>query len=329
MRIAVVALTLSLSASQIGAQEAAHINIPAIEQHHEGQDGHTDNGDGSAQDGPDHDSESQARPDPVTIAEAEQGGEQEWAADQEDSKQHPVSRLNQFLEWDWAKYSLIASPISAFVSFLTMCLIGATLIVTRGMLREAKAATAAANAAVDATREIGWDQTRAYLTIHDADIRFAGIALERAPNGRTDAYTISLSVRNTGATPAEWFMLEYEISMRQSGATNTDGIHLASGSTRRWVGPASGRDLSFPINGIEVSNAIHAVADSDMSGAYLSLRCKLIFGTIHKEVREWCVMLNASRGRIRSYRSDWKLIYSNADNKPQPVKLQFSALRDE
>ncbi|MFC3060026.1 hypothetical protein [Paenirhodobacter populi] len=251
-----------------------------------------------------------------------------WHQDRQDENYYPVPNENVLWGKDWAGLALIGTSVGGLASLITVFLVAGTLRVSRNMLREAKAATVAANAAVDVTREIGRDQSRAYLTIHEADIRFHGLSIDAHQNGRKDGYVMSCKVRNTGATPAEWFRFRYEFGMGRRGETPTDEAILASGMTTKWTGPATGRDLDFTVEGMDVSNAIHRVADATEAGIYLFIRGSLEYGTIYNEVREWGVFLHADGDRISSYRDGWTAVFANSEGKAPPVKLQFSSLKE-
>lgn len=100
----------------------------------------------------------------------------------------------------WARWMFWATIGTALVTLVGLILIGFTLRYTRkaaehteGMLRQAERATIAAESAVEATRDIGEKQVRAYLHVTNV-----GFSLGE----KTGEVGVRLTVANAGQSPA-------------------------------------------------------------------------------------------------------------------------------
>ncbi|MGB5864963.1 MAG: hypothetical protein WBG95_11775 [Sulfitobacter sp.] len=99
---------------------------------------------------------------------------------------------------NWARWMFWATVGTAVVTLLSLVLIGFTLRYTRkaaehteGMLRQAERATIAAEGAVDATRDIGEKQVRAYLHVKSVEFIVSG-----------DGIGARILIANAGQSPA-------------------------------------------------------------------------------------------------------------------------------
>lgn len=90
-----------------------------------------------------------------------------------------------------------ATQSMKWASWVAAGLVGAGTILLIWTLFLTRAASASAQEAVNVTREIGRDQSRAYVHIKDAELTWGGPKAE-SPN-------IRITVENTGQTPARWF----------------------------------------------------------------------------------------------------------------------------
>lgn len=108
-------------------------------------------------------------------------------------------------EMSWADKGALANVISALMSFITTILLGFTLWVTLGMLREARATTAAATASIDMTRDLGQTQIRAYLQIKSVqwiyDSEYFDKLVSASPPAKGGIF-LAISAMNSGASPA-------------------------------------------------------------------------------------------------------------------------------
>lgn len=108
---------------------------------------------------------------------------------------------------------------------------------------------------LDATREVGRDQSRAYIHADRAQFTLGGF---NAENPR-----IALWVKNTGSTPAKWFAVRSLVLVKPIDATRLTfaTLDIDDFSATRWNALGGGLELSLPINigdaAEEIRNAYH------------------------------------------------------------------------
>lgn len=100
------------------------------------------------------------------------------------------TELGENWEEVWSKSDTIAQWLMAFAALATVVLLLVTIRLTARTLWEAQSATAAANAAVDTTREIGRQQLRAYVSAEAFHVTF-----QRPPSGISPLDMLTVIVR--------------------------------------------------------------------------------------------------------------------------------------
>lgn len=177
------------------------------------------------------------------------------------------------VEWIWlgdgvAQWVMAALSLGALIiSAWAVCLLSRTLEATRDTLGAAKDSNKAARDAVQVTREIGRDQSRAYVSIENARI-FTGIE-------RTHPW-IEVTVRNTGQTPAKWFSIGRCVFIRHDKDRSIDSYLTEADATyqidKRWGGIGG--------NSCTTANAVPSNFVEALNQSY-DAKCQLIFyGTV-------------------------------------------------
>lgn len=234
---------------------------------------------------------------------------------------------------DWARYSAnvgwfaaLFGGLSALAALFATILLWRTLAATRAMIAEAEKATAAANATVDATREIGRDQMRGYISVEQVTIDFRGSYQNGFTNGRHDALGFVIWVKNSGLTPITKYALHYRARIVLRGDIPKT-FATESGVTPTWGSLHVGRSLSFSIDDRPLAELIHNAADGDDS-RYLMLDGRVEFDTIFGETRREYFKVSADAHRIRDYRRRRSTYRDTGESKPDPLFMPFAALQD-
>lgn len=221
-------------------------------------------------------------------------------------------RYNERDEPDWcdlaAQQSMADSTVSLENSaWLTVGLTGLgvallwwTLSLTRETLREAKEATRAAQETVITTREVGRDQSRAYLHVDRVEF-FWGNADMKAPRAR-------IYVKNSGQTPAKWYRIRIKptIIPLKGGTFPNDwsSVGISGDFTGKWSGVASHEDglnatISLTDEQDEIVKALEPHFGHSENGFYLFGEVKYctLFGEIY--VSQFCFGIHGLRPFVK------------------------------
>ena len=126
----------------------------------------------------------------------------------------------------WALGMLIVTYWLTVITLLGVLFVWRTLIAARDT--------------VDATKEVGRDQSRAYVDVDAVFLKWGG------PMMKNPKFT--LVVRNSGATPAKWYQIksDYLTSAHADGSSDIPNsfstLKITSEFSRKWSGIASGED---------------------------------------------------------------------------------------
>ena len=134
------------------------------------------------------------------------------------------------------------SGLMVFLTFIGVLLIRGTLIETRRMLLEARSATKAAEEAVSTTREIGQQQSRAYMVAQDFKLIF-----ERIGNSNTGGFfsaRMDFSFKNCGLTPAFNMRFHYKAGWRKDDRMGPEHEPKPTNYERagHYVGPGQSQE---------------------------------------------------------------------------------------
>lgn len=171
-----------------------------------------------------------------------------------------ISAITHFSPWEethaqWlvAIFSTVGVGVSVWA-----------VILVRDTLSETRKAVKAADDAVIVTREMGKDQSRAYVHVDRAELRWG--------DDQAIAPSFRLYVVNTGHTPAKWFAYKGEVFTRK---LDEDGrvIDLRKFSQNpvperdfvRWNALGPGKELSFNIDPITIEDVRETYGKKDVS----------------------------------------------------------------
>jgi hypothetical protein len=151
-----------------------------------------------------------------------------------------------YAQWAMAVLALFGVAIS----IVGVIWIRQTLVATQETAEAARNSVGAAMAANDIAREIGKDQSRAYVHADSAVIFWGSTSKDASPY-------VQLEIINTGATPAKWF--EYQSTAYAKAVASGEDIDpwdsLIDGP-KRWGNLGGGGSLTFPINNQATTDAI-------------------------------------------------------------------------
>lgn len=122
---------------------------------------------------------------------------------------------------------------------------------------------------LDATREVGRDQTRAYVTTTNTTL------------AKSDRFWTVVRVENTGQSPARWFEIAAKCELRPyDRSVVVEEIDWSDvGEFRRWNGLANGTSLTAPII-VDAQEVLKAAVATNQARVFLwgIVRYETIFG---------------------------------------------------
>lgn len=141
--------------------------------------------------------------------------------------------------WAGLADSTAAGWIATVATIVGVALIARTLSVTQSTLKEAKAATEAANRTVDETKRIGEAQARAYVQVDGG--RFWFFRQDEIPKSETSLH-VEVDIVNTGQTPARRLRLDGALSIETgdekttvAGSKQVFGRRIALGANASYT----------------------------------------------------------------------------------------------
>jgi hypothetical protein len=136
---------------------------------------------------------------------------------------------------EWAFVMFVASLLGVIVT-------GTATVYVALTLHEARRTT-------DVTRQIGMDQSRAYVQAETAKI-YWGVSTDFQP-------IIRVEVSNTGQTPAHWFGYKcHAVSDFETTGLEFQRQYFHEKTVKRWSSLGIGQTLTFDINNDDVSKII-------------------------------------------------------------------------
>lgn len=188
-------------------------------------------------------------------------------------------------------------------------------------------AALSAIAAIKAAHKIGKDQNRAYLTLEKANIAFVGKLNKPSNPKHTGAYAFHIWVKNSGATPAEWFSCSYNIfrtldlKVIKGDKLQTD--NTITGKTPKWQGLAAGDVISFPIASEEIFTFINETADIATRDNKIKIIATIKFKTMYGEIRKHEFFVSIDADYIQNYRQECVFYEINQGEGQRPEPLQM------
>lgn len=163
----------------------------------------------------------------------------------------------------WARIMLFIAGTEIAITALGVVLVGFTL-------SAARRSAIAAEKSVKVTRNIGRAQSRAYLSAEGADM------YTQALSGR-----ITIHIKNTGDTPAQWVEVESNARLVEVGSKASDIRLNPRGTVQQWpLDPADGKEFTCTpdCGGITLNEMIERAVGEKKSVVFQgAVRWKTVF----------------------------------------------------
>lgn len=172
-------------------------------------------------------------------------------------------------QWIMAVFAIVATGTSIWA----VLLLRNTLVATRDAVRSA-------DDAVTVTRELGEAQTRAYVHVESAELRWG--------NPKGEHPRVTFTAINTGQTPAKWFECHATFFTRKltkegfyAENITFDDLDLTGITAHRWNALGGGRELTFTAasKSANVARSSYGRTDVSLDVAGI-LRYETFFGEI-------------------------------------------------
>ncbi|UYV37662.1 hypothetical protein N4R57_00635 [Rhodobacteraceae bacterium D3-12] len=177
----------------------------------------------------------------------------------------------------WAFWMMIISGLTLFVTGLGIVWIRDTLIETRRAVR-------AADDAVTVTREVGETQTRAYVHVEGAEVRWLNALGQFEGTSRQDVMSIITTTRNTGNTPARWYEIEGIVQVMERTQDRPKPLKTEAISVLRWGEIAPHGESRSHVVGEGIIDLFHQVGGNP--NRMLRIKGLVRYETEFSEIRE-------------------------------------------
>lgn len=203
-----------------------------------------------------------------------------------------------------------------------------TFVATSCGVAAAIAAAIQAKQLLKAGREADRNQNRAYLTVSKCEIMLMRNRLARLDTGPAEAYLIRIEVKNTGATPAEWYNARCTVRLDVSDEASEEGmIRSFTEETPRWAGMAAGEAATFILTEREAFELLAIAASPQNGDCAVYLDCHLQYKTmLDEQPMDWRVSLATYGSDILQYRRKQRQKWASEtifEEPDEPLRMRF------
>ncbi len=198
----------------------------------------------------------------------------------ETAQHQSESRQDLYAQQDMSKWAFWMMIVSGLTLFVT----GLGIVWIRDTLTETRRAVRAADDAVTVTREIGETQTRAYVHVESAEVRWLNSLGQFAGTSRQDVMCIITTIRNTGSTPARWHEIEGIVQVMERTQDRPKCLKTKTISVLRWGEIAPHGESRSHVVGEGIVDLFHQVGGNH--NRMLRIKGLVRYETEFSEIRE-------------------------------------------